>query len=173
MVSLVSSAVLYVRYPIRFTNNDESAVTCYLAITVNIFAVNAIPYSITLYAAAAYVFIKYSLKKLKRHAIIIAIVMSWGWCLISSVVMGSNIRVEEDNGFCSASNGTTISTVDTIFSTINGMILFTSGGIVVTFDILIFRYAKKNIADESIKAKKSILKLLAYHTTSMLINILQ
>ena len=169
MMNLLGSAILYVGYPIRVTNNDALAASCTTGIATIAFGVNSDLLGIAIYAIAVYIFIKYDIRKLKWSVLITFITISWGVCFIFSValffIIGRNLQ-KVDNGFCVFDNQE-IDTALIISQLSSALLILATVVVVVIFDILIFYYVRRNVADENVQAKKAVVKILGYHSVKM------
>ena len=170
MMNLLGTAILYVGYPIRVTNNDPLAVSCPTGIAIATFGVNSDLLGIAIYAIAVYIFIKYDIRKLKWSVFITFITISWGVCFIISValffIIGRTLQ-KVDNGFC-VFDHQKIETAIIIGQLSNALLTLATVVVVVIFDILIFYYVRRNVADENVQAKKAVVKILAYHSVKMI-----
>ena len=63
-MNLLGTAILYVSYPIRVTNNDALAASCPTGIAFTVFGFNSDFLAIATFAIAVYIFIKYDIRKL-------------------------------------------------------------------------------------------------------------
>ena len=103
MMNLLGTAISYVGYPLRVTNNDPLAASCPTGMAATAIGVNSDLLGIAIYAIAVYTFIKYDIRKLKWSVLITFIAISWGVCFIISVALffliGRTLQ-KVDNGFC-------------------------------------------------------------------------
>ena len=169
MMNLLGTAILYVGYPIRVTNKDVLTASCPTGIAITVLGFNADLLAIATYAIAVYIFIKYDIRKLKWSVLITVIAISWGVCFIFSVIfLGSNLNQEVDNGFCAFDNQE-IKTAVLIALLSNALLTLATVVVVVIFDILIFYYVRRNVADENVQTKKAVVKILAYHSAKTIV----
>ena len=169
MMNLLGSTILYVGYPIRVTNNDALAASCPTGIAFTVLGFNADLLAIATYAIAVYIFIKYNIRKLKWSVLITVIAISWGVCFILSVIfLGTNLNQKVDNGFC-AFDSQEINSRTALIGLSIALLTLATVVVVVIFDILIFYYVRRNVADENVQTKKAVVKILAYHSAKMIV----
>lgn len=184
VLSLRLSAT-FLGYPIRqlFGLGEDFPIgLCNVQVSFGIIGVLSKVGSITFYALMVYVFIKYNIKKVKWYMLVIPLIVIWAISIGFSLPVAVRARNPPLNfaifkGFCHENLEFAEEFISRsrqfLIQLIIGWILqaVICGGIIITFSILIFWFAKKNLSSDSDKAKKAIANNLLFLSVGGLLSI--
>ena len=123
-----------------------------------------------LYAVMVYVFVKYGSQKLKWHAIVPYIGITWMVAIAISIFPSIKASSLNSNGFCImeehilSSSGFAASVLFVVGENFVSLIA------TIVFSLLTYCFLKKSALQENVEMKKAVAKILLYFVISVIIN---
>ena len=154
----------YIGYPIRaYGDEDIDNVSCLLAYSLNRVANTMVSAATLLYAVLVYCIIKYGKKKIKWYAVVIFIAISWAYAALLGI-LPYFAGIDDDDlmnllGFCRGTYESPLFLATAVLQLVSYAIFLC---VIITFCVLIFRYAKKNTLGDNAKVKQAVIKNLVY-----------
>ena len=176
------SIFLYLLYPIRSSYN-EGDITCSIdAIFLGVGTLSSLA-TVSLYAIATYVFVKYGPKKLNLRVVYAYITISWvvNILVVISLLVTRSVEVNSEglqrntDGFCGfdfMDASTVLTTIYLLAAGIIALWVFVTLILISVFGLLTLCYVKKNTIKENKAIKKAIAKNLLYLTTKVFATII-
>jgi hypothetical protein len=161
VMTLFGDLVIFLSHPVEVNKHMDTSHSCEFGFSA-VFTSGAVKLPTTsLYAIVVYIYVKYSIKIVKLHMVIIPIIITW---IIASVVgvmpYTSAFNVFSNRGICSSDPFPLIHTLSLTVLSLN---IVVSLSIQVVFGVLTFCYVKRNTSQERNQALlKAIVKLLVY-----------